>query len=35
MKPNINVEELEWQPHKTAKGVGIKVLISKVVRPQT
>ncbi len=32
MKPNINVEELEWQPHKTAKGVEIKVLISKAVQ---
>ena len=32
MKPNINVEQLEWQPHKTAKGVEIKPLISKAVQ---
>jgi len=32
MKPNINVEELKWQPHKTAKGVEIKPLISKAVQ---
>ena len=32
MKPNILVEELEWQPHKTAKGVEIKVLVSKAVQ---
>ncbi len=32
MKPNINVEELTWQPHKTVKGVEIKVLISKAVQ---
>lgn len=31
-KPNINVEGLEWQPHKTAKGVEMKLLISKVVQ---
>lgn len=32
MKPNISVEELTWQPHKTAKGVEIKLLISKAVQ---
>lgn len=32
MKPNIHVEELEWQPHKTVEGVEIKVLISKAVQ---
>jgi len=32
MKPNINVEELEWQPHKTVKGVEIKVLVSKAAQ---
>jgi quercetin dioxygenase-like cupin family protein len=32
MKPNIHVEELEWQPHKTAKGVEIKVLVSKAAQ---
>lgn len=32
MKPNVNIGELGWQPHKTAKGVEIKVLLSKAVQ---
>lgn len=32
MKPVINVDDLEWQPHKMVKGVKIKVLISKAVQ---
>ena len=29
MKSARNVEELEWQPHPTVKGVEIKVLVSR------
>ena len=29
MKPVMRVEELEWQSHPTAKGVEIKVLVSR------
>ncbi|MBL7064898.1 MAG: cupin domain-containing protein [Anaerolineae bacterium] len=29
MEPVTSVEELEWQPHPTAKGVEIKVLVSR------
>ncbi len=32
MKHNVNVEELEWQPHKTVKSVEIKILVSKAVQ---
>jgi quercetin dioxygenase-like cupin family protein len=32
VKPVINVEELEWQPHPTAKGVEIKVLVSEATQ---
>ena len=32
MKPDIHIEELEWQPHKTAKGVEIKVLVSNATQ---
>ncbi|MDY7077841.1 MAG: cupin domain-containing protein [Chloroflexota bacterium] len=29
MEPVRNIEELKWQPHPTAKGVRIKVLVSQ------
>jgi quercetin dioxygenase-like cupin family protein len=32
MTPVMKVDELEWQPHPTAKGVEIKVLISRAAQ---